>query len=199
MAGFGIDAQIVRAGLKRHERARHKSKSLMPVRESSSYSRRVHRLQRTTPCSVVGLYFTSMTAKLRVLVVDDLPDSAESLARLLATMGHEALFVTQASKALEAARQMRPHLVFLDLGMPEINGHQLARLFRAEFGFEALRLVAITAWGRSEDRAASRQAGFDAHVQKPAEIDIIDSIIKTVFEAPQKPRPLNRGLDKGAA
>jgi CheY-like chemotaxis protein len=83
--------------------------------------------------------------------------------------------------------------------MPEINGHQLARLFRAEFGFEALRLVAITAWGRNEDRAASRQAGFDAHVQKPAEIDIIDSIIKTVFEAPQKPRPLNRGLDKGAA
>ena len=156
-------------------------------------------MQRTTPCSVVGLYFTSMTAKLRVLVVDDLPDSAESLARLLATMGHEALFVTQASKALEAARQMRPHLVFLDLGMPEINGHQLARLFRAEFGFEALRLVAITAWGRNEDRAASRQAGFDAHVQKPAEIDIIDSIIKTVFEAADKPRALNRGLDKGVA
>lgn len=155
-------------------------------------------MQRTRPRSVVGLYFTSMTAKLRVLVVDDLPDSAESLARLLAAMGHEARFVTQASKALEAARQMRPQLVFLDLGMPEINGHQLARLFRAEFGFEALRLVAITGWGRTEDRAASRQAGFDAHVQKPAEADVIDSIIKTVLGAPDKPRPLNRGLDKGA-
>jgi two-component system CheB/CheR fusion protein len=122
-----------------------------------------------------------MTAKLRVLVVDDLPDSAESLARLLVAMGHEAVFVTQASKALDAARALRPHLVFMDLGMPEIDGYQLARLFRAEFGFETLRLVAITGWGRYEDRAASRQAGFDAHVQKPAELDIIDSILKTVF------------------
>lgn len=135
-----------------------------------------------------------MTAKLRVLVVDDVPDSAESLARLLAALGHEAVFVTQASKALEAARELRPHLVFLDLGMPEINGYQLARLFRAEFGFEALRLVAMTGWGRDEDRAASRQAGFDAHVTKPADMDIIDSILKTVFGAPEKPRPLNRGV-----
>jgi CheY-like chemotaxis protein len=135
-----------------------------------------------------------MTPKLRVLVVDDLPDSAESLARLLALMGHEALFVTRASEALDVARQLRPHLVFLDLGMPEIDGFELARRFRAEFGFEALRLVALTAWGRNEDRAASRQAGFDAHVQKPAEADIIDSIIKTVFGAPDKPRPLNRGF-----
>jgi CheY-like chemotaxis protein len=78
--------------------------------------------------------------------------------------------------------------------MPEIDGYQLARLLRAEFGFEALRLVAMTAWGRSEDRAASRQAGFDAHVQKPAELDIIDSIIKTVLGGPEKPRPLNRGV-----
>jgi len=145
---------------------------------------------------VVGLFFLPMTAKLRVLVVDDLPDSAESLARLLETMGHEAVFVTQASKALDAARALRPHLVSLDLGMPEIDGYQLARLFRAEFGFEALRLVALTGWGRNEDRAASRQAGFDAHVQKPAEIEIIDSIIKTVFGAPEKPRPLNRGVIK---
>ena len=143
---------------------------------------------------MVGLFFVTMTAKLRVLVVDDLPDSAESLARLLETMGHEAVFVTQASKALDAARALRPHLVFLDLGMPEIDGYQLARLFRAEFGFEALRLVALTGWGRNEDRAASRQAGFDAHVQKPAEIEIIDSILKTVFGAPEKPRPLNRGV-----
>jgi CheY-like chemotaxis protein len=148
---------------------------------------------------VVGLFLVPMTAKLRVLVVDDHPDSAESLSRLLATMGHEAVFVTQASKALDAARALRPHLVFLDLGMPEIDGYQLARLFRAEFGFEALRLVALTGWGRNEDRAASRQAGFDAHVQKPAEPEIIDSIIKTVFGAPEKPRLLNRRVDKGPA
>jgi CheY-like chemotaxis protein len=140
-----------------------------------------------------------MTAKLRVLVVDDLPDAAESLARVLQAMGHEAVYVTQASKALEAARRMQPHIAFLDLGMPEMDGFTLARLFRAEFGFEALRLVAITAWGRTEDRAASRQAGFDAHVTKPAEMEIIDSILKTVLGGPEKPRPFNRGATKGVA
>jgi CheY-like chemotaxis protein len=113
-------------------------------------------------------------------------------------MGHEAVYVTQASKALEAARRMQPHIAFLDLGMPEMDGFALARLFRAEFGFEALRLVAITAWGRTEDRAASRQAGFDAHVTKPAEMEIIDSILKTVLGAPERPRPFNGGV-KGAA
>lgn len=126
-----------------------------------------------------------MTAKLRVLVVDDVADAAESMARVLCSMGHEAAFVTRASEALEVARKMRPQLVFLDLGMPEIDGYKLARLLRAEFGFEGMRLVAISGWGRDEDRAASRQAGFDAHVKKPAELEVIDSILKTVLNAPQ--------------
>lgn len=129
-----------------------------------------------------------MTAKLRVLVVDDVADAAESMARVLSTMGHEAAFVTRASEALEVARKMRPQIVFLDLGMPEIDGYKLARLLRAEFGFDGMRLVAISGWGRDEDRAASRQAGFDAHVKKPAGIDVIDSILKTVLEAPQQLR-----------
>jgi CheY-like chemotaxis protein len=122
-----------------------------------------------------------LTAKLRVLVVDDIPDAAESMARVLASMGHEAAYVTRASQALAVAREMRPHLVFLDLGMPEMDGYTLARCLRAEFGFEDLRLVAITGWGRDEDRAASRQAGFDAHVSKPASVEVIDSILKTVL------------------
>jgi CheY-like chemotaxis protein len=122
-----------------------------------------------------------LTAKLRVLVVDDVPDAAESMARVLASMGHEAAYVTRASQALAVAREMRPHLVFLDLGMPEMDGYTLARSLRAEFGFEDLRLVAITGWDRDEDRAASRQAGFDAHVSKPASVEVIDSILKTVL------------------
>ena len=76
---------------------------------------------------------------------------------------------------------MRPDLVLLDLGMPELDGYQLGRMFRAEFGFEKPRLVALTAWGESEHRAATRQAGFDAHVVKPADTHVIDSILATFF------------------
>ena len=118
----------------------------------------------------------------RILVVDDLHDSAMSLALVLQRMGHTAEFVTDPWKALETARRLRPDLVFLDIGMPGIDGYALARMFRQEFGFETLRLVALTAWGRDEDRAASRQAGFDAHVTKPAELETIDSILKTIFD-----------------
>lgn len=116
--------------------------------------------------------------------MDDVADAAESMARLLSSLGHEAAYVTRSTHALKVAREMRPHLVFLDLGMPEIDGYALARLLRAEFGYDGMRLVAISGWGREEDRAASRQAGFDAHVKKPAGLDIIDSILKTVASPP---------------
>ena len=119
----------------------------------------------------------------RILVVDDLHDSALSLALVLQRIGHTAEFVTDPWKALETARRLRPDLVFLDIGMPGIDGYALARMFRQEFGFEAVRLVALTAWGRDEDRAASRQAGFDAHVTKPAELATIHSILKTIFDS----------------
>ena len=116
----------------------------------------------------------------RVLVVDDLLDAAESLARLLNVLGHEAQYVTDPLQALEVAKRMQPDLVFLDIGMPQLDGYTLARMLRAQFGFEGLRLVALTAWGRNEDRIASRQAGFDAHVLKPADPSMLESIVRTV-------------------
>jgi len=119
----------------------------------------------------------------RILVVDDLHDSAMSLALVLQRLGHTAEFVTDSWKALEVARRLRPELVFLDIGMPEINGYALARMLRQEFGFEAVKIVALTAWDRDEDRAESRRAGFDAHVAKPADPETIESILKTVFTA----------------
>jgi len=122
------------------------------------------------------------TSPKRILVVDDLHDSALSLSLVLQHMGHTAEFVTDPWKALEAARRLGPELVFLDIGMPGIDGYALARMFRQEFGFEALRLVALTAWDGDKDRIESRRAGFDAHVAKPADPATLDSILKTVFD-----------------
>jgi CheY-like chemotaxis protein len=118
----------------------------------------------------------------RILIVDDLHDSARSLALVLQRMGHTAEFVTDPLQALEAARRLRPELVFLDIGMPGLDGYSLARMFRQEFGFDLLRMVALTAWDRDDDRAESRRAGFDAHVAKPADPETIDSILKTIFD-----------------
>ena len=117
----------------------------------------------------------------RILVVDDLEDSAMSLSLVLQRLGHTAEFVTDPWKAIEAVRRAQPELVFLDIGMPEINGYALARMLRQEFGYDTIKLVALTAWDRDEDRAESRRAGFDAHVAKPADPETIDSILKTVF------------------
>ena len=123
-------------------------------------------------------------ARKRILVVDDLQDSALSLTLVLRRLGHTAEFVTDPWEAIEAVRRLRPELVFLDIGMPEINGYALARMLRQEFGFDAVKLVALTAWDRDDDRAESRRAGFDAHVAKPADAETIESILKTVFGGP---------------
>jgi CheY-like chemotaxis protein len=122
----------------------------------------------------------------RILIVDDVHDAAMSLALMLQRMGHTAEFVTSPLHALEAVRRLRPELVFLDIGMPALNGYSLARMIRAEFGFEALRLVALTAWGGDDDRSESRRAGFDAHVTKPADPATIESILKTIFPPGEK-------------
>src|SRR5688572_13375802 len=111
----------------------------------------------------------------RILVVDDSLDAAQSFALLLATMGHQAEFITDPRVALETARRLRPEIVFLDIGMPEIDGYQVARRLRAVFGAE-MRIVAVTAYGEDEHRKGTREAGFDAHVLKPVDIEIVESI-----------------------
>jgi CheY-like chemotaxis protein len=120
----------------------------------------------------------------RVLVVDDKLDSAEAFARVLETMGHDAAFVTDPRVAVRTAREHRSELVFLDIGMPELDGYQVAQRLRDEFGFEAMRIVAVTAYGGEEDRAHSRKAGIDAHVVKPIDVPVIEGILQTIFNPP---------------
>ena len=118
----------------------------------------------------------------RILVVDDSADVAESFARVLQSMGHDAEFVTDPLVALPAARAMQAELIFLDIDMPLVMGYELAGAFRAAFGFEQMRIVAVTGYGKDEDRARARVAGFDAHVTKPADPAVIDSILTTIFD-----------------
>ena len=117
----------------------------------------------------------------RALVVDDKQDVAESLSRLLLTMGCAATFVTNPAVALDAAQALEADIVFLDLGMPNLNGYELARMFRRSYRDAPLCLVAVTAYGTPEDRAMSRASGFDAHVQKPVDIALVEAMLATLF------------------
>lgn len=108
---------------------------------------------------------------LRILVVDDLRDAADSLALLLEALGHQALAVYDGPSALQAAGRFRPQVVLLDLGLPHITGYEVAGQLRQVAGCEQPLIVAVTGYGQAEDRRRTQEAGFDAHLLKPVEPD----------------------------
>lgn len=118
--------------------------------------------------------------KPRALVVDDNADAAETFADLLGLLGVEATFTSDSRAALDLAEKTKPHIGFLDIAMPHINGYKLSQLLRERYGRD-LCLVAVTAYGQPDDRRRSRIAGFDAHVAKPADIDVVRSILSQFF------------------
>jgi len=107
----------------------------------------------------------------RVLVVDDNVDAASTLGLLLQSLGHETLVVHDGAKALEAAPEFRPDIVLLDIGMPGLDGYEVARRLRA--AGHKFRIIAVTGWGQEADRQKAREAGFDVHLVKPVEIGVL--------------------------
>ena len=114
---------------------------------------------------------------LRVLIVDDNEDAAESMAEVLRLMGHHAEVSFSASKALQIAADMDPDLVMLDIGLPEMDGHEVARRLRRLLR-PGVRLVAVTGYGADEDRRRSRESGFDEHAVKPVMPEAIAAIVE---------------------
>jgi PAS domain S-box-containing protein len=109
------------------------------------------------------------TTPRRVLIVDDNADAADMLALLLQLDGYQVQAVYSSRDALARAQSFRPDVMLLDIGLPEINGYEVAQQLRAIPQLRNLRLVAVTGYGRSEDRARARAAGFDDHLVKPVE------------------------------
>ena len=105
--------------------------------------------------------------RLRILIVDDNEDSATSLAMVLQLDGHTAQPVFTSHRALEALNSFRPDVILLDLGLPQIDGFEVARQVRATRGYESVRIIALTGYGQTEDRARTHAAGFDEHLVKP--------------------------------
>ena len=113
---------------------------------------------------------TSTPARpLKVLVVDDNADAAISMAECLRAVGHEVGVAWNGQDALEAARETPPDVVLLDLGMPCMNGYEAAHRFRADPATRSTVLVAVTGWGRDDDRRRTQAAGFAHHLVKPVD------------------------------
>jgi PAS domain S-box-containing protein len=135
----------------------------------------------------------------RILVVDDNRDATETLTLLLQLTGHQTFSAYDGASALAAAETFRPDLVMLDIGLPEMNGYEVARRVRAQPWGKDILLIALTGWGQEEDRRRSREAGFDAHIVKPVDhAQLVDLL--TEFDPAQRARRTDaaEGADRAA-
>lgn len=110
----------------------------------------------------------------RVLIVDDNEDAANSLALILELGGHQTASVYTAVDALQRAAAFKPEVVLLDIGLPGMDGYEVAQKMRELPGLRDIRLVAVTGYGRSDDRIRARDAGFDDHLTKPVEYSALE-------------------------
>jgi CheY-like chemotaxis protein len=122
--------------------------------------------------------------KRRILVVDDHPDSAESLVLLLRLKGHDVFLAHDGPAALEEFTRASPELVLLDIGLPGLDGYEVARRARVLDPERKCKLVALTGYGGDRERRLAREAGFDEHLVKPVSFDTLLALVAAL-----PPRP----------
>jgi PAS domain S-box-containing protein len=118
----------------------------------------------------------SRRGRARVLVAEDVADAAEMMRVMLDYMGHDVRIAADGAKAVAIAREFKPHVVLLDIGLPRMDGYEAGQRIRAALGPEVL-LVALTGWGQEEDKQRAKDAGFDLHLKKPAEPNVLEALI----------------------
>jgi two-component system, sensor histidine kinase len=132
----------------------------------------------STPAHVAGA--TDAPRRRRVLVIDDNPDVVDILAALLEELGHQARVEYGGMAGVEAALEDRPDIILCDVGMPVMDGHEVASRLRADPRMAGTVLIALTGWGGEEDKRKARAAGFDWHLTKPVGADDLERVLATV-------------------
>jgi PAS domain S-box-containing protein len=122
-------------------------------------------------------------AGLKILIVDDNRDAADACAALLELSGHRVQTAYTGRRALELAENFRPHALLLDIGLPDLDGYQLAMKIRAAPWGRGIVLVAATGWGQEEDRRRAFEAGFDHHLTKPIAAETVESLFQSLGQA----------------
>jgi CheY-like chemotaxis protein/two-component sensor histidine kinase len=115
--------------------------------------------------------------KRRILVADDNRDGAQSLALVLELAGHTVVVANSGREALDRTRELRPELVLLDIGMPDMNGYAVASALRSEPWANDMKLIALTGWGGEEDKRRAFAAGFNHHMTKPVDLDLLEKLL----------------------
>ena len=113
----------------------------------------------------------------RILVADDNQDGAQSLAMLLGLSGHTVVIANGGQEALQRTREFRPEIVLLDIGMPDLNGYAVASALRSEPWARDIKLIALTGWGGEDDKRRALAAGFDHHLTKPVDPDLLEALL----------------------
>ena len=168
--GLGIGLSIVKRLIEMHDG--EVSASSAGIGRGSKFQIRLPRIER--PDTVGSGASPVKGPPRRVLVVDDNADSATSLAMLLKFQGHEAMAVYGAKDALAQVESFQPEVALLDIGLPEMDGYELAKRLRATPELEGLRLIALTGYGQAEDRQRALAAGFDEHLVKPVDLPALE-------------------------
>jgi CheY-like chemotaxis protein len=114
---------------------------------------------------------------LRVLIVEDSLDAAQTLQDLLESIGYDVSVATTGPEGLQAALHLRPNVVLCDIGLPGLDGYQIAIRLRQQPASRSTRLIAVTGYGSDEDRRRAKEAGFDHHLTKPVDLDELESLL----------------------
>lgn len=122
-----------------------------------------------------------MDSALRVLVVEDNPDSAETMRTLLALCGFQVSVAHSGQEGIETARRVEPHIVLCDIGLPDGDGYVVASVLRQSSGTAGARLIAVTAYGEAEHRLRALAAGFDQHLVKPVDPKVLFNELDTTL------------------
>ena len=130
-----------------------------------------------------------MTVSRRILVADDNADALETLATVLRLRGHEVYSAPNGALALETAVRHMPEVALLDIGMPLLDGYEVARRIREQEWGKAVTLVALTGWGQESDRRRSQEAGFDTHLVKPLDLEKLTALLARLPARASAPVP----------
>ena len=179
--GLGLGLSLVKSLVELH--AGSVSCCSPGIGAGSTFTVRLPRLQRDS----IGLALpqadvvaTAPLTALRVLVVDDNVDAAAMLELYLHTAGHHVLVEHRSVLALERARQSGPQVCLIDIGLPEMDGNELARRLRSDPRTANAMLIAITGYGQESDRNRALAAGFDHHMVKPVDMENLESILASI-------------------